>query len=233
MKRRHVVWIVAVTGIVAACGDADPRATMPSVADAGPWSGNATPPLPPATPLCQGLARSGEMVEELQMPGDAPPMLGGELGPGIYDLNQLIHLVTLPASGAPQYPEHPAPDGAAPEEAEGADADAGTDGSAGDPPAGGASASVAPGPSSSFMAPTGRSAQTTLVVDAYTVRRISLWSGTPERAEAFLYVMDGTTLTLRAVCPTRDGVATYGYSVVGPNLALLVDPSHMEIYTKR
>jgi hypothetical protein len=87
--------------------------------------------------------------------------------------------------------------------------------------------------SSLAIAPTGRSARSTLVIERYVLRRLALWSGEAESAQAFLYSAEGSTLSLSSVCPTRGSQANYGYSVVGDSLSLLVDPQHLEIYSRR
>lgn len=87
--------------------------------------------------------------------------------------------------------------------------------------------------SSPGIAPTGRSAHSMFVIEQYALRRLTLWSGEVESAQAFLYSAEGSTLSLSSVCPTRGSQANYGYSVVGDSLSLLVDPRHLEIYSRR
>lgn len=225
LLRMYISGAASALVLIAACGDIQHPAWLgatqgSNAVDAGlmdSFRGDAVASDPnsvdgssPATELCEGLTLAGPPVDEYDAPWAPPDMLGGVLELGTYDLSQLLSFGSTETaaveSGSLQ--NDPLP------------------GSGGGPASDG-------GTSPSTLATSARTAQAILVVEEYALRRLTQWSGEPARAEAFLYATEGATLSLRSVCPTRDSEVTYGYSVVGDTLALLLDPQHLEIYSKR
>jgi|GEM_PF-4942078 len=92
------VLLVAAGACAVACSDDDRPGNGSSSGTVTPFDGGgssndgAAPDAATITPrpdLCEGLELAGATIEELQLPGEAPPALGGEVAPGTYDLTEL------------------------------------------------------------------------------------------------------------------------------------------------
>ncbi|MBX3187094.1 MAG: hypothetical protein KF819_08770 [Labilithrix sp.] len=84
--------VLAVVALTAGCSDDDRPSSSPPPADVPAQdasTGFDAASITPRPDLCEGLARQGDAVPELELRGDAPAPLGGTIVPGTYDLAEL------------------------------------------------------------------------------------------------------------------------------------------------
>jgi len=94
-RSRAMSGLAAVSlSVVAACSDGPSVNPSPALSggDAGPSSEGGGPDAASITPrpeLCSGVVPGGPIVQEMDLPGDAPAPVGGPVAQGTYDLIEL------------------------------------------------------------------------------------------------------------------------------------------------